>query len=257
MSWTEAGGMQVLPGFPPGGYSYVASLSSNGAVAVGWVVADLDGQAGSESDGFVWNAASGPSFLGSFFEDQFGSNAVDVSSDGSVVVGYAPSPRAGPAGHEAFRWTAVGGLEPLGFLDESDQGTGRPSSWAEGVSGDGSIVVGNATVDAEDLFDGQQAFIWDAQHGMRNLREVLVQDYGLDLGGWGTLRAEAISADGRAIVGFGRNAAGNGEAWLALLPASGPAAVPLMGPVGLALMALLCCVGALAALGRPERIRRF
>ena len=114
-------------------------------------------------------------------------------------------------------------------------------------------MVGNATVHSDDLFDSQQAFIWDEAHGMRNLREVLVEVYGLDLDGWGTLRAEAISADGNAIVGFGEGPPGSGQAWLAILPPE-PTAVPAIGRVGHAATALLCSLAAFWALTR--RIRR-
>src|SRR5262249_29619862 len=47
---------------------------------------------------------------------------------------------------------------------------------------------------------------------------------GHDLTGWTLNLASAISADGRTIVGLGRNPAGQLEAWVARLgPASGPA----------------------------------
>jgi hypothetical protein len=43
---------------------------------------------------------------------------------------------------------------------------------------------------------GREAFIWDAVHGMRNLREVLIQEYGLDLSVWTLSEARGVSADG-------------------------------------------------------------
>ena len=52
---------------------------------------------------------------------------------------------------------------------------------------------------------------------MRNLRDVLVSDYGLDLDGWVLSEARGTSADGRVIVGWGSHD-GVEEAWLAHLP---------------------------------------
>jgi len=60
---------------------------------------------------------------------------------------------------------------------------------------------------------------------MRDLKQVLQDDYGLDLTGWelnggaflgGCLRTD-ISADGLTIVGSGRNPSGDVEAWIAVL----------------------------------------
>jgi hypothetical protein len=62
------------------------------------------------------------------------------------------------------------------------------------------------------------AFIWDAEHGMRNLQDLLVNDYGLDLTGWRLSRARGISADGLTIVGSAYHPNGDVEAWIAHIP---------------------------------------
>jgi len=252
MTWTPARGMKILSKFPAEGSGDVNAVSADGSVVVGVLFANLDGDPNLEDAGYLWDAVSGIQLFHDFY-GEYGGVPSDVSSDGSTVTGYALSPRAGIAGSEAFRWTAAGGLEPLGFLDESEYGIGRPASWPEGISGDGAIVVGNATVNSEDIFNSQQAFIWDEAHGMRNLRDVLVEVYGLDLADWGTLRAEAISADGRAIVGFGNSPPGSSQAWLAILPPE-PTAVPAMGSTGLVATTLLCFLAGFFALA--HRIRR-
>ncbi len=72
---------------------------------------------------------------------------------------------------------------------------------AYAVSADGSVVVGTGE------YASSRAFIWDQSHGMRNLKEVLENDYGLDLTGWTLTRATGISADGLTIVGYGNNGA--------------------------------------------------
>ena len=98
-----------------------------------------------------------------------------------------------------------------------DLAGGGFSSRALAVSADGSVVVGFG-----DSASSSEAFIWDQTHGMRNLRDVLVNDLGLDLTGWQLIHANGISADGLTIVGRGRNPGGNREAWIAVLCENSP-----------------------------------
>jgi uncharacterized membrane protein len=102
-------------------------------------------------------------------------------------------------------------MQPLGDLPG-----GAVASRAYDVSSDGASVVGIGQT-----AKGEEAFIWDAEGGMRNLRSVLVETYGLDLTGWTLLAATAVSADGSAIAGTGTNPDGHREAWLAALPPRG------------------------------------
>ncbi len=120
---------------------------------------------------------------------------------------------------EAYRWTENGGLQRLGDLPEGDF-----ESTAWGVSGNGQIVVGDGITGQ--YGNDWEAFIWDPGHGMRNLRDVLVNDFGLNLTGWTLNSAQAISSDGTTIVGYGTNPSGNQEAWRAVIPE--PTAVSLM-----------------------------
>lgn len=94
-------------------------------------------------------------------------------------------------------------------------------SIAYATAGDGSVVVG-----ASDSAAGVRAFIWDELHGMRDLKDVLTTDFGLDLTGWTLIEARAITPDGRTIVGSGFNPLGQQEAWLAHIPE--PAALALL-----------------------------
>ena len=157
----------------------------------------------------------------------FRSVAIDVSADGSTVVGWGAS----AAGTEAFRWTSAGGMVGLGDLPGGSFG-----SSASGVSADGSTIVGASSGAA-----GSEAFIWDATHGMRELDQLLV-DLGLGpvLNGWTLAQAAAVSDDGLTIVGQGINPHGKYEAWLAVIgePAS-PKSVPSMSRLGLATLAAL------------------
>src|SRR6185503_11970853 len=96
--------------------------------------------------------------------------ATGVSADGSVIVGESQ--------WEAFRWTASG-MTGLGFLP------GESYSRAEGVSGDGSVVFGTASVG-----EGYVPFLWTTGSGMQELGTVLAAN-GLNpaADGWTALYA--------------------------------------------------------------------
>jgi probable HAF family extracellular repeat protein len=186
--WTEATGMVGLGGGPS---SSASDISADGSVVVGtW-----------NDEAFRWTATTGMVGLG-YLPGASWSQASRVSADGLVIVGtcgYSWS-----SYQEAFRWTAATGMVGLGYLP------GTSKSQATGVSGDGSVIVGQC--------DGQ-VFVWDAINGMRNLQDVLINDFGLDLTGWSLYYASDVSADGQRIVGAGINPAGSSETWLATIPA--------------------------------------
>jgi probable HAF family extracellular repeat protein len=114
--------------------------------------------------------------------------AIGVSADGSVVVGWA-SNAAGPV--RAFRWTAAGGMQDLGSMGAA----GTNAYIAYGVSADGGVVVGREYNLASQIF---RAFRWTAGGGMQ------------DLGTLGGLEAFAkgVSANGSVVVGWASNAGG-------------------------------------------------
>jgi probable HAF family extracellular repeat protein len=110
------------------------------------------------------------------------SEAIDVSANGSVVVGF----RTTGAGREAFRWTASGGMVGLGDLAGGDF-----FSAATGVSADGSVVVGYG----RSVTGWDQAFRWTASGGMVGLGDLP--------GGDPQSSAEGVSGDGTIVVGIG------------------------------------------------------
>jgi hypothetical protein len=77
-----------------------------------------------------------------------------------------------------------------------------------------------------------EAFVWDAARGMRSIRDVLVNEFGLgaSLAGWQLYAAIDVSGDGSIIVGSGVNPAGRPEGWIAsLVPEPSACATLVMG----------------------------
>jgi uncharacterized membrane protein len=140
--------------------------------------------------------------LGSLVPDGW-SRAIGISGDNLVVVGEVGPPTGSDS--EAFRWTQSGGMVGLGDLPG-----GIAQATATAASFDGSVIVGYGNTAV-----GIEAFIWDDTNGMRNLREVLENDSGLDLTGWLLQVATDVSANGSKIVGYGINPMGKREAWVA------------------------------------------
>ncbi|MFO0945293.1 MAG: PEP-CTERM sorting domain-containing protein [Planctomycetota bacterium] len=132
-------------------------------------------------------ALAGYSFtpLGNVAAGSFASRPIDVSADGTVVVGYKTS----FAGTDAFRWTAESGMVGLGILP------GVNFSRANGVSADGAVVVGYNSYSTDSA-----AFRWTADGGMVELGDLP--------GGSNTSRANGVSADGKVVVGIGTSSSG-------------------------------------------------
>lgn len=196
---------EALSDFPGGSdLAKASAVSADGSVVVGF------GRTALGMSAALWRAGSPiPVDLG----DLPGggtpfSNALGVSADGNVVVGTGIS----ASGIEAFRWTPIVG-ETGGMIGLGDLPGGRFDSQASAVSGDGRVVVGFSHSHSET----GELFIWDEQHGMRPLRNVLENEYGLGtaLAGWELSYASGLSHDGNVIVGSGINPAGQNEAWIA------------------------------------------
>jgi hypothetical protein len=90
----------------------------------------------------------------------------------------------------------IGGLTEIGCMED----TMTPNQ----ISPDGSIVTGyrggNSTYP-------EGAYIWDQANGVRDLKEILLQN-GHNVYGWTNFRVTDISADGLKLVGTGLNEAG-------------------------------------------------
>jgi probable HAF family extracellular repeat protein len=197
-------GLGLLPDYTS---NRAFGVSSDGHFIVGDVGNSSAGQA------CRWSDEGGAVGLG-FLPGGITSRANKVSLDGSVVVGVAGKTNDIYGSHEAFRWEN-GLMIGLGDLPGGDF-----YSWANDVSGNGAVVVGYSIASGRWSYSDQvnEAFIWDSKHGMRNLKTVLVNDFGLNLMGWTLSSAEGISSDGLTIVGNGINPDGYIEGWVVTIP---------------------------------------
>ncbi len=196
--WTEDEGMVSLGMLPNGANSSCGAISADGRV-----IAGQSAVPGAGLQAFRWTENEGMVGLGDLPGGSVFSVARGVASHGNVIVGYGLSEE----GWEAFRWTEDEGMVGLGSIEESQY------SFAWDVSADGTVVVGESKAGGRG-----RAFIWTPAEGMRNLQEVIQDDLGLDLGTMQELiKASAVSADGRTIVGWGFNDDGGVEAWLVYL----------------------------------------
>lgn len=164
--WTAAEGMVGLSDLPGGGATSVAlGTSADGSAIVGY------GTGSSGQEAVLWT--NGNSYgLGSDTDISW-----SVSADGAVVIGQNSS-------REAYRWTGSGGLIGLGDLPGGDF-----ASVANGISADGSVIVGAGT-----SVTGLEAFRWTSAGGMVGLGNLL--------GVGGRSQAYGVSADGSVVVGY-------------------------------------------------------
>ena len=183
--WTQAGGMIDL-GTLGGKKAAAHGVSADGSVVVG--------ESGAEPEGtdhaFRWTQAGGMADLGVLPGDS-SSMANAVSADGLVVVGYSYSAKADAA--HAFRWTEADGMIDLGVPP------GARSSVANAVSADGSVIVGDST---EQPGGPTHPFRWTQAEGIKDLKKLLV-DAGINMTGINLDSAEAVSENGKYIVGEG------------------------------------------------------
>ena len=195
-TWTDALGFVRI-----GGVWEVSRVSADGRAVIGRIDEDTWGYP------VRWTAELGLVRVA----DLLNGKAYGVSADGSVMVGGLWS-----FNHPgtAFRWRAESGATDLGTLP------GDTHSRAYGVSADGSVVVGQSVYLqlVGNFVEKNTAFIWDAEHGMRPIADVLAAA-GIDTSDWQLESAEGISADGKVVAGNARSLDGtHPEAWIATLP---------------------------------------
>lgn len=200
--WTAEAGMVGLGDLPGGVFRSTAlAISADGRVIVGAGWSDQGNEA------YRWTTDDGMVGLGDLAGGPFDSAAWAVSADGSVVVGDSFDAEA----QRAFRWTAETGLQRLTGSFEDER-----FSHAFGIAWDGSVIVGEVALGSRQ----GGAYYWTADDGVRLLADVLDEHGVIVPDGWHLDRANAVSADGRTIVGYGVNPQGFTEGWVAYI---GPA----------------------------------
>ena len=215
--WTAAEGMTRLAVNRPDTYSRANGISRDGSVIYGW-----NDQNDGYRSGVIWQNGV-PLDLTDDQGNPIG-EALAASSDGHVVVGEYYG-----ADGQAWRWTAETGVQPIGVLagvpagikgtqrtkvqprpvghgERADVRLGAPDGFfppqaiAFGVSDDGNVVVGRSGA-----FPVQSAVIWTPGTGMQYLSDY-VTAHGVTIpAGWTLLSANAVSADGKTIGGWGAN----------------------------------------------------
>jgi uncharacterized membrane protein len=195
--WNGGTGFTMLPPLPGTGASSARACSYNASTIVG----------DSSDVPFRWTNTGGagtttpiPPISGA--PDGFGL-AWGVNTGGTVVVGAITSPTLTDSSlgfaipqAVAFRWSAAG-TRSLGALPSS----GFQTSEAFGVSGDGTIIVGDSQTSGTLAAGGiTEAFVWTPRWGMSRLADRLD---GLVPVGVRLDTATGITYDGRTICGTG------------------------------------------------------
>ena len=196
--WNEKTGIQPLGFLPGDSQSSAIGISRDGAV-----IAGSSGSPGS-IQAFISTPSGGMHGLG-YLPGDSSSAAEGISADGSVLIGAS----VGNSHEQAFRWSEATGMVGLGYLPG-----GLSRSEPLGVSADGSTIVGWA----RSATFAQEAFIWDAGHGMQRLKDVLESSHELDLSGWRLLQAYGVSDDGQTIVGTSLDPQGYYQGFVAHIP---------------------------------------
>lgn len=148
--WSSIGGMQNLGTFPGQIYAQALDVSDDGSVVVGSSGTWTTSTGWFYLDAFRWTAAGGMQDLGLMPGDAR-SEAVGVSGDGSIVVGWRLD--LALTTQRSFVWT-----QSLGMVDLGDYVSAlgvNMSGWdlgeVRGISADGSALVGLG------IFNGQLA----------------------------------------------------------------------------------------------------
>jgi probable HAF family extracellular repeat protein len=134
--WSAAGGYQNLGGIAGWASVNTTGMNGDGSTMVGYV--QNGGGTSPPTDApFRWTSGGGFQNLGYLRPSSSYAQALGVSRDGNVVVGFSAfSSTGGPA--EAFRWTPTGGMQALA----PEVNPPFTETVASAVSGNGAVIVG-------------------------------------------------------------------------------------------------------------------
>jgi probable HAF family extracellular repeat protein len=203
--WTPQRGLRLIPGL--GDRNYASDVSADGRVIVGG-----SNNANSLAQAYIWTEATGATYLDGLEPGGF-SQAYAVNAAGTLVAGlWVPESNNGT---RAVVWEGTRILRELPMLE------GFAQMRAFDLSDDGSVVVGVAN----DLVNGQTAFVWTESTGTVTLRDYLTS-FGLVVPDNLALTSRFnVSGDGRTF------SSANGPAYVATVPVPASLAVPVLGAV--------------------------
>ena len=165
---------------------------------------------------YIWKADQGRQAIGAVTDRGYPIQPKALTRDGTGWAG-ASGDQVTPGDQtEAFRYTPNTGAIGLGYLPGGDSSAGGWSaghSSATGISADGLVVAGcSASANSlnqpwqggplvNDAYSGYEAFVWTESSGMVGLGDLA--------GGYFDSQANAVSADGRVVVGRGTSDQGS------------------------------------------------
>jgi probable HAF family extracellular repeat protein len=186
-----SGDGKVVAGVVPGSSGYQLFTWSKGegyrqvgsARSVRGVSYDGKTIVGQSDNGYayIWSVDDGFTDVGTLGGPE--SEARGVSDSGSAVVGFATN---SASELRAFLWTKADNMKDLGTL------SGDTGAWANGISGDGQVVVGASYKEGPSYVVDYKAVRWDVVSGTIT-----------ELGSLGGTNSQALAAnrDGSVIVG--------------------------------------------------------
>jgi uncharacterized membrane protein len=169
-------------------FGYAVGVSDDGSVVVG----DMHG---SKVSAFRWQVGDATALPLGTFEGYSSSMAHGVSGDGQVVVGSAE-------GKRAFRWSSG-----TGFVAIADAIVAFDSD-ARATNFDGTVVIGSSD---------NIPWVWDSTAGVRPIYAV-IEDLGFNTGGYGLQKLNAVSSDGKTLVGGTSTPSGIDRTFVVRLP---------------------------------------
>jgi uncharacterized membrane protein len=198
--WRAANGVTIIDALPEsnGGHPSGPNVSDDGTTVVGNHSFFHPDHSIDTDYAFRWTESEGTVSLGSP-SGTTRSLAIEASADGSEILGQS---FVSGSNSNHFRWRDAPGFEMLG--PHPDAAAAGMAYSAQDITPDGDLIVGSAVVSEGSPIE-REPFVWDEVRRFRSLRTILDSATGTPLTGWHDLGiADAISADGTVIAGYGK-----------------------------------------------------
>jgi len=226
------GGSYAIPLETPANFTGTASAMAGSGDIICGTVFEWDGSVPAVVKAVAWRNSNphdtAPEFLLSelcVLPGARSSNADNISENGRYIIGSCSMTSYNVP--QACYWDEHGNVHSLGTLTYDS--VEAIVTQAFSVSNN-NLIVGMAS---NYLAGYQAAFIWDQEHGMRYVKDVLEADYGYDFSGCVLSCAYNVTPDGTMIDGYGYDAQGDYFDWAVTIPE--PTSVLLLAVGGLVL----------------------